>query len=94
MSLIQKTRDVREMILEKINLERSYKAVFETPDGRRVLNHILREGFVLKSTFVAGDPHETALNEGSRRLALSILRKVRKDNNDKIQMLEENIKHE
>ena len=52
----------------------AYKRLFDSPDGKIVLAHIMKHGFVLRSTFVQGDPHETALNEGMRRMALSIIR--------------------
>lgn len=60
--------------LETIRLRRHYRDVFSTASGRAVLEDICRRAFIAKSTFCAGDPHVTALNEGSRRLALSILR--------------------
>ena len=53
--------------------------------------HILREGFVFKSTFVAGDPNQTMLNEGSRRLALSILKMARMNNEEQAQLLEQEL---
>lgn len=57
-------------------LRESYRTVFESPQGQRVLWHIANSGYVGKSTFVRGDIHETILREGQRRLALSILRYV------------------
>lgn len=59
---------------QRLRIKQAYDNVFSTSEGQVVLHHILKEGFVVDSTFVAGDPHTTALNEGSRRLALSILR--------------------
>ncbi len=47
--------------------------MFSGPDGEWVLRDICRHGFVNKPTFVAGDPNQIYLNEGSRRLALSIV---------------------
>ena len=53
-----------------------FKSVFLTPQGERVLEKICVDGFVFRSTGVAGDACQTAMNEGSRRLALGILRLV------------------
>jgi hypothetical protein len=55
-------------------LKESYRRIFDTPDGEIVLRHICRHAHVFGTTFVKGDPYETALREGERRLALSILR--------------------
>jgi hypothetical protein len=69
---------VRQMV-DRLALKASYRRVFETPDGKRVLRHLMRVGFVTKSTFVVGDPHQSAMNEGSRRMVLSIINFVVKD---------------
>lgn len=56
----------------------SYRRVFDpaNPDSTRVLRHICKVGCVTDTTYVKGDPIESAMNEGARRLALSILRAV------------------
>jgi hypothetical protein len=51
----------------------------------------MNEGFVLSSTFVAGDPHQTAMNEGSRRLALSILKMAKIDQSEKFDQIEQQL---
>lgn len=66
-----------------------YRAVFDTPQGQRVLSDICKHSFVFDSTFVRGDSHETSLNEGARRLALSILRILRKDMRELMKLNEE-----
>lgn len=66
--------NLKNMIEDRLVVRATYRRLFDTSDGKVVLQHILRSGFVVSSTFVAGDSHKTALNEGSRRLALSILR--------------------
>lgn len=71
-----------------------YRRVFGTEDGRVVLAHILRQGHVLSTTFVAGDSHQTALNEGMRRLALSIARAVYKNETEMQQQVEKGIQNE
>lgn len=78
-------------IRNRIDVHSSYERVFQSPDGHRVLRHLMKVGFVTSSTFVAGDPHATAMNEGSRRLALSILKFVCKDHNALVKQIEEGI---
>jgi len=62
--------------VDRLVMRRKYRAVFGSSVGKEVLNHILKLGHVLEPTFVIGDPQQTALREGERRLALSILRMV------------------
>ena len=64
----------------KLNeLHDAYRALFSTPDGKLVLEHLCKSAFVYDSTYVAGDSHETAHREGQRRIILSILRFCDKD---------------
>ena len=44
----------------------AYREVFETPQGREVLLDLAKYCNVATTSFVAGDPHQTALNEGRR----------------------------
>jgi hypothetical protein len=70
----------------------AYRRTFDTPDGKLVLHHLMQKAFITDSTFVASDPHQTALNEGSRRIVLSILKYALKNDNavkDEIQQLTE-----
>lgn len=66
-------------LLDKLAMHEKYQEVFGSPAGQEVLMHIMKAGFVFKPTFVRGDVNETMLNEGSRRLALSILKIYGKD---------------
>jgi hypothetical protein len=70
-----------EMVRSKQDVVEAYNRVFNSVDGQIVLMHIIKNSYVLTSTFVRGDPHETALNEGQRRLALSIMRYANMDAN-------------
>ena len=91
MDAIEKFDTIREAMMKKIFIRRSYRAVFGTNEGRAVLMHILKNSFVSKSTFVAGDPEQTMLNEGSRRLALSILRMATENNDEQIRQIEKEL---
>ena len=82
----------KRLIDSRVKLHESYQAVFGTPDGELVLQHILKHGHVFETSFVRGDPHETALREGERRLALSILRHVCRDHAEFQRMAEEHYK--
>lgn len=60
-------------------LVHSYRRLFDCPDGEIVLRHLIKKFHVLSSTMVVGDSHFTAMQEGERRVILSILRWARKD---------------
>lgn len=57
-------------------VQKAYQSVFAGPEGELVLQHLCQQGFVYQTTFVRGDAEETLLNEGARRLVLSIIRKT------------------
>ena len=80
-----------DILSKRRMIHRSYDKVFGDNEGEQVLQHRLDVGFVTKSTFVAGDPEQTILNEGSRRLALSILRMARTDHKEMVRMIEKQL---
>jgi hypothetical protein len=80
---------VRKVVSDKASLHDAYRSVFENPKGRMVLKHLCREGHVLSSTFVAGDPYQSALNEGERRIVLSILKFINKNPDELLRQIEE-----
>lgn len=86
---IQKSETMLEAMRRKLTRHRDYQVVFGSPEGERVLMDILRNGFAAESTFVRGDPNETLLNEGSRRLALSVLKFAKTNHNERIRLIEE-----
>jgi len=59
-------------------LHADYQYVFGTPEGQRVLKHICQIGFVNNTTFNPLNRDKTLLNEGSRLLALAILKHYKK----------------
>lgn len=83
-----------DAIKERIDLHAAYVRVFSTEDGQKVLSHIAKHGFVTQSTFVAGDPQQTAMNEGMRRMALSIMKFVHRDHKQLILRLEQEMQHD
>lgn len=91
MDTVERFDTIREAMMRKLFIGRSYRAVFGTNEGRVVLMHILENAFVGRSTFVAGDPEQTMLNEGSRRLALSILRMSTANNDEQMRMIEKEL---
>lgn len=81
------TQQVRDLLSRKRQDQIAYESVFKTDLGRRVLDHMIRNGFILKPT-LGRDHDETMMNEGTRRFVLSILRKVHRGMEDYTRELE------
>lgn len=82
-------RASKDAITDRLALHDAYRSVFDGPKGRIVLRHLCKQANVLTSSFVAGDPHQTAFNEGERRIVLSILRFINRNPDELIRQLEE-----
>ena len=77
-------------LAKKVGLEKlheHYQAVFNSKDGKIVLDHLCKTGFVMDTTHVPGDSHETAHREGMRRIVTSILKFLGKKPEDFKNML-------
>lgn len=76
---------------DKVLIHASYVRVFSTPDGERVLRHILKMGGAHKAAHVPGDSHTSAMNEGKRIMALSIVKFALRDHYKMVQLLEKGL---
>ncbi len=60
--------------LDNLNSRRAnYRAVFQTPDGKKVLKDLMQFSNFFRGSYVKGDPSTTAFNEGMRQVILRIL---------------------
>lgn len=74
------------MIKEALIRKSYYKTVLTTPDGEKVINDLIRRyGHFNSTTFVQGDSHSTAFNEGQRSVIIGILSHLHKRPNQAIQ---------
>lgn len=76
--------------LKRLELKRKYKEVFGTPEGKEVLAHILRVAGVTRPRFTS-DNEMTRINEGERRLAMSIFKQVHSSTDHLIQLMQDEI---
>lgn len=67
-----------EALRHRRMLHADYAYVFGTPEGQRVLKHICKIGYLEGTTFNLVSRDKTLLNEGSRLLALAILKHTKK----------------
>lgn len=86
---MNRLQQLRQRLVDRAAIHQSYQTVFNTPDGERVLHHLMKTANVTKPSFVPGDPHQTAFNEGARHLALSILKFVKRDHDAMLRAIEE-----
>ncbi|RMF55083.1 hypothetical protein D6745_03210 [Candidatus Woesearchaeota archaeon] len=61
---------------EDIDLIQAYKTVFSSPEGKKVLSHLMRSHGFYSTSFVEGDMFATAFNEGGRNVVMQILKKI------------------
>ena len=66
-----------------------YKKTFGSPEGRRVLFHLMKVHGVMLTSHVEGDPYSTAFNEGGRNVVIQILRKMRMDLKEMEKLIEQ-----
>lgn len=79
----------KRLIRRRRDIAQAYRDVFSTPSGQLVLQHLAEHNFVMAPTFVGGDPYQTALHEGQRRVVLSIMKYVAVDAEKVLTMIEE-----
>lgn len=75
----------RRLVITRIH--DSYKAVFDSPDGQRVMKHLCKHFNVTNPKF-STDPYLTAFKEGQRHVVMSILKYVNKDQSVLINQIE------
>ncbi len=70
-----------------------YKAFWNTPEGRKVLEDMILHHNVMSSSFVKDDPYETAFKEGERNVILRILSIIKINPKKMIKLIEEIERH-
>lgn len=71
-------KNEQEASAKVLALQEKYRSVFLSPVGQEVLEHLADVGFLCKPTYDA-DEKVMWMNEGQRRLVLSIIRMIEKD---------------
>lgn len=90
----QAVREAVNTLLGRINLQETYVAVFDNPQGQQVLKHLCKTYKVSRSAFAPGQPDLTAYMNGQRDVIVAILRQINKDTTKLIQQIEENTRDE
>jgi hypothetical protein len=80
----------KKVSTKKLDVTSDYKTVFTSEAGKRVLWDIMRNSFVLASTYCENS-NEMALREGQRNVALRILSVLQTDEQKLLQQIEEGL---
>jgi len=86
-------KQIADIARDRLVTDGAYRRVFDSPDGKIILRHLARECFLYRTTFVAGDTNQSAMNEGSRRVVLSILRKANLDQKQLLDLIESELQN-
>tara|TARA_R100000664_G_C2691934_1_gene95716 strand:- start:90 stop:341 length:252 start_codon:yes stop_codon:yes gene_type:complete len=65
-------KKINELTIEQ--LRGNYKRLFDTDDGKVVLEHLKVCFGFYQTTYAKGDPYDTAFFEGQRSVVLNVLR--------------------
>lgn len=61
----------------QLQIASDYQAVYNSPEGERVIHDILREAGVLSVAHVQGDPGTSQFNDGMRAMGLKVIERLR-----------------
>lgn len=67
-------------------LAASYRAVFDSPEGKIVLADMMQRGMLLEVVTVAGDPQMSGFNDGKRAHILETLDMLRWESDQVLQL--------
>lgn len=67
----------------------AYISLFKSDDGQTVLRDLVKSSGFMSTTFVAGDPYESAFREGQRALVSRIIRTANVDYGTLTAMMEQ-----
>lgn len=84
---------LKDKARKRVSIVASYKELFSTPLGKKVLHDMINAHRMIRSTF-SKDPMEMALREGERNVILRILTKMGTDPNELLKRIDEIEKEE
>ena len=85
-------KDIATLAIEKLQLQATYKRCFGTEDGRKVLEHLCKVGFIVRPIGGAGvTEQELVRRSGMQGLVLQILNFINKDTAELVEEIEKNL---
>ena len=83
----EEKRQEEVSVQKKLDIVRAYKTIFETSEGKDVLQDLMKTSFFTKSIFTP-EPNTMAYYEGRRSVVLDILALLDKKEEDILKILE------
>jgi anaerobic C4-dicarboxylate transporter len=83
--------NLKDRLEDRLRLHDSYKAVFRTEDGERVLRHLLKMCGIVKPS-ITTDANMLLIRQGQQHIVLSILTIINKDASEILKQIEEKSK--
>ncbi len=90
----EQTKKINKIKENQLSLQDSFRACFESADGKKVLRYLQRKFYFHKTTQVFGMPGKTEYNNGQRDVVLAIVDFIHKDKEQIIKAIEENYQHD
>lgn len=72
----------------------NYKDVFSTLKGKNVLWDLFKECHLISPSFVPGDSHGSAFNDGKRSVALYIIKKLNQKPSDMEKLINKGVDYD
>lgn len=95
MTSTRRMNEITQKLADALALKSSYREVFgKSEASQRVLRHLCKIGYVGRTTFVPGDTNQTMLNEGMRRIVVSILKYVNQSDDQLRRQIEQAYKEQ
>lgn len=70
-------------------LSGAYAEIYRTPEGKTVIDDLLRKSGLLETSHVMGDAHTTAFRDGRRSMGLEILEAMRWTEGEMVRLAQE-----
>jgi len=74
--------DLIRKFLPRLAINASYRAVFDSPEGERVLHDLMQRAGILETSVIEGDAGMTHFKEGRRSVVLDILAELQWSESD------------
>jgi hypothetical protein len=87
---------LKEVLEDRIKLKGSYDAAFKTPEGQRVLRHLMKMAGLVpgRTVSIITDPNLLLVRQGQQHIVLSILRTLGLSATEITEQIQESIQNE
>lgn len=84
---------IKQALEDRLGLYHSVQAVFDSPDGERVIRYLCKVSGITKPKIIT-DPNLLLVRQGQQHIVLTLLNILGKDPNQIVNLIEEGLKNE